>query len=54
LSSRHPNKEKNIPEIKVRKQTITEHFEIAEELNLHFSSIGERLAFEIPSSNVEP
>ena len=54
LNSRHPNKVKNIPEIKVREQTITEPSEIAEELNLHFSSIGGRLAFEIPSSNVEP
>ena len=35
-------------------QTITEHLEIAEELNLHFSTIGERLASEIPSSDIEP
>ena len=30
LNSRHPNKVKNIPEIKVREQTITEPSEIAE------------------------
>ena len=29
-------------------------FTVAEELNLHFSSIDDRLAFEIPSSNVQP
>ena len=33
---------------------MTEHLEIAEELNLHFSTIGERLASEIPSSDIEP
>jgi len=54
LSSRHPNKVRNIAEIKIREQTITESSEIAEELNLHFSSVGEKLASEIPSSNVEP
>ena len=53
MSSRHPNKVKNISEIKVREQTITEPSAIAQKLNLHFSSIGERLASEIPSSNVE-
>ena len=52
LSSRHPNKVRNIAEIKVREQTITESSDIAEELNLHFSSVGEKLASEIPSSNV--
>ena len=54
LNSRHPNEEKNIPQIKVRKQTTNEPSEISEELNLPFSSIGERLAFKIPTSNVEP
>ena len=54
MSSRHPNKVKNISEIKVREQTITKPSAIAEELNLHSSSIGGRLASEIPSSNVEP
>ena len=54
MSSRHPNKVRNIAEIKVREQTITESSEIAEELNLHFSSVDEKLASEIPSSNVEP
>ena len=54
LTSRHPNKVRNIAEIKLREQTITESSEIAEELNLHFSSVGEKLASEIPSSNVEP
>ena len=33
---------------------MTESSGIAEELNLHFSSVGEKLASEIPSSNVEP
>ena len=47
-------KVRNIAEITVREQTITESSEIAEELNLHFSSVGEKLASEIPSSNVEP
>ena len=44
----------HIAEIKVREQIITESSEIAEELNLHFSIVGEKLASEIPSSNVEP
>lgn len=35
LNSRHPNKVKNISEIKVREKTITEPSEIAEKLNLH-------------------
>ena len=38
----------------VREQTITESSEIAEELNLHFASVGEKLDSEIPSSNCEP
>ena len=54
LSSRHSNKVRNISEIKIAEQTITEPLEIAEELNLHFSTIGERLASEIPSSDIEP
>ena len=54
LSSRHSNKVSNIAEIKVGEQTITESSEIAEELNLPFSSVGEKLASEILSSNVEP
>ena len=53
MSSRHPNKVRNIAEIKVREQTITESSEIAEELNLHFSSVGEKLSSEVPSSNVQ-
>ena len=40
-------------EIKVREQTITDPSKIAEELNLHFLSVGEKLASEIPSANVE-
>ena len=44
LSSRHPNEVRNIAEIKVREQTITESSENAYELNLHFSSVGEKLA----------
>ena len=54
LSSRHSNKVGNISQIKIAEQTISEHLEIAEELNLHFSTIGERLASEIPSSDIEP
>ena len=53
MSLRHPNKVRNIADIKVREQTITESSEIAEELNLHFSSVGEKLASKIPSSSVE-
>ena len=45
---------RNIAEIKVMEQTITESSEIAEELNLHFSSVGEKLASEVPSPNVQP
>ena len=54
LSTRNPNKFSNISDIKVWEQTITEPATIAEELNLHFSSIAEKLASEIPSSDVEP
>ena len=53
LSSRHSNKVGNILEIKIVEQTATEPLEIAEELNLHFSAIGERLASEIPGSDIE-
>ena len=54
LSSRHSNKVGNISEIKIAEQIITEPLKIAEELNLHFSTIGERLASEIPASDLEP
>ena len=54
LSSRHSHKVGNISEIKIAEQTITEPLKIAEELNLHFSTISERLASEIPSSDIEP
>lgn len=52
LSARNPDKFSNTSDIKVWEQTITEPAKIAEELNPHFSSIGEKLASEIPSSNV--
>ena len=54
LSSRHSNKVGNISEIKIAEKIITEPLEIAEELNLHFSTISERLASEIPASDIEP
>ena len=54
LSSRRSNKAGNISEIKIAEQIATEPLEIAEELNLHFSNIGERLASEIPASDIEP
>ena len=54
LSSRQSNKAGNISEIKIAKQIATEPLEIAEELNLHFSNIGERLASEIPAYDIEP
>ena len=41
-------------EIKIAEQITTEPLEIAEELNLHFSTIGERLPSEIPVSDMEP
>ena len=44
----------NISEIKIAEQIVTEPLEIAEELNLHFSTIGERLASEFPASDIEP
>ncbi|XP_068713190.1 uncharacterized protein [Montipora foliosa] len=54
LSSRRSNKAGNISEIKIAEQIATEPLEIAEELNLHFSNIGERLASKIPASDIEP
>ena len=39
---------------KITEKITTEPLEIAEELNLHFSTIGERLASEIAASDVEP
>ena len=54
ISSRHSNKVGNLPENKIADQTITESLEIAEELNLHFSTIGEKLGSETPSSDIEP
>ena len=53
-SSPRSNKAGNISEIKIAEQITTEPLEIAEELNLHFSTIGERPASEIPPSDVEP
>jgi len=52
--SLHPNKVRKFSENKIGVQPITEPSAIAEELNLHFSNIGERLGSEIPSFNVEP
>ena len=54
MSSRRSNKAGNISEIKIAEQIATEPLEIAEELNLHFSNIGERLASEIPAYDIEP
>ena len=54
LFSRHPNKVKNISKNKIREQPITKSPAMAEVLNLYFSSIGERLASELPSFNIEP
>ena len=54
LSSRRSSKARNISEIKIAEQIKTEPFEIAEQLNLHFATIGERLASEIPASDIEP
>ena len=44
----------NISEIAEQTENITDPLEIAEELNLHFSTIDERLASEIPASDIEP
>ena len=54
LSSRRSNKAGNISEIKIAEQITTEPLQIAEELNLHFSNIGERLASEIRASDIKP
>ena len=54
LSSRRSNKAGNISEIKIAEQITTELLETAEEPNLHFSTIGERLASETPASDIEP
>ena len=49
---------KSIPficlEIKIWEKTTTKPLDIAEELNLHFSSMGERVASEIPASDIDP
>ena len=54
LSSRRSKKAVNSSEIKISRQITTETLEIAEYLNLHFSTIGERLASEISASDIEP
>ena len=54
LFSRRSKKAVNSSQIKISRQITTETLEIAEYLNLHFSTIGERLASEISASDIEP
>ena len=45
---------KSISNIKVDEETINIPKDIAETFNNHFASVGEKLAFDIPLSAVEP
>lgn len=53
LSSRQ-YKTTDIPEVKIDEQSITSAVEIAEAFNSHFTSIGEKLANEIPRIDIKP
>ena len=54
LSSRNVSSHKSISNIKVGEETINTPKDIAETFNHHFASVGEKLAFDIPLSAVEP
>ena len=54
LNSRNVSSHKSILNIKVGEETINTPKDIAETFNHHFASVGEKLAFDIPLSAVEP
>ena len=54
LNSRNVSSHKSISNIKVGEESINTPKEIAETFNHHFASVGEKLAFDIPLSAVEP
>ena len=54
LSSRSSKKSVNISEIKTGTNVINTPTELAETFNLHFSTVGKKLAAEIPNENMEP
>ena len=54
LNSRNVSSHKSISNIKVGEETINTPKDIAETFNNHFASAGEKLAFNIPLSAVEP
>ena len=54
LNSRNVSSHKSISNIKVGEETINTPKDIAETFNNHFASVGEKLAFDIPLSAVEP
>ena len=53
LNSRQ-HKSANIAEIKIGNQSVSSSEDIAETLNSHFTSVGQALANEIPSTDVKP
>ena len=53
LNSRQ-HKSANIAEIKIGDQSVSSSEDIAETLNSHFTSVGQALANEIPSTDVKP
>ena len=53
LNSRQ-HKSANIAEIKIGNQSVSSSEDIAETLNSHFTSAGQALANEIPSTDVKP
>ena len=54
LNSRNVSSHKSISNIKVGEETINTPKDIAETFNNHYASVGEKLAFDIPLSAVEP
>ena len=48
------HKSANIAEIKIGNQSVSSSEDIAETLNSHFTSVGQALANEIPSTDVKP
>ena len=52
ILNRHKNKEVSIPELKIKEEIVTDKQNIANELNSYFTTIGAKVAAEIPQTNV--
>ena len=54
ILNRHKNNEVIIPEIKIKDQIVTDRQLIVNELNSYFTTIGAKVAAEIPQTSVPP